>query len=105
MRKYPTDYRLWAILTGVIFGGMWIAVLVHSPDLPNKLAREFGQGTRKAFATAGDLASVGLVYLGIAALVGWVIQAVAVVCGFRRTRRPDPPQAADYDDKPPPPTD
>jgi hypothetical protein len=97
MRKYPTDYRLWSLATGVIFAGICVAVLVYSPSLPNRL---LAAGADRALAGAGELVVVGLVYLGIAGVAGWAIQGVAVVCGLRLKRTPAPLEAADYDDKP-----
>jgi hypothetical protein len=97
MRKYPTDYRLWLLTTGVILAGIGVGILVYSPSLPKRLLLG---GADRALAVAGELVVIGLVYLGIAAVVGWVIQGIAVACGFRLKPRRAPLESADYDDKP-----
>ncbi len=102
MRKYPADYRLLALAASVINVGIWIAVVVGSPNLPNKFMSELGKGTERAVIAILELIVIGLAYLGIAAIVGWVIQAVAVVCGFRSRRRSDHTEMSDYDDLPKP---
>ena len=88
MRRYQTDYRLWGLISGCLFAPVVFVWLVFE----------------------GIKATLRLVFLDVLAVViafavaGWVLQAVAVVCGVRLSGRTDPPDAPDYDDKPSPPT-
>lgn len=88
MRRYETDYRLWALISGGLF----------APVLFVWLLFEGVQATlRVAFL---DVLAVIIAF----AVAGWVLHAVAVVSGVRLSERPPPPEAADYDDAPPPPS-
>ena len=86
MRKYPTDYRLWAVISGGLF-------------LPAGVALVLAEGTGRPVRVLS-----GLAWLALAcAVVGWIFHAVAVMAGVRLPNRADPTQATDYDDAPPPP--
>ncbi|HJZ92361.1 MAG TPA: hypothetical protein VKE40_15905 [Gemmataceae bacterium] len=53
--------------------------------------------------TRGDLVHLpsDALFLAVGcAVIGWVIHAGAVMCGWRRGGRPISPQSADYDDEP-----
>ena len=83
MRQYPTDYRLWGLISGGLFSpivGVWLV-----------------------FESVGrfDRFILDRMYLAVAcAAAGWIMHAVAVMCGVRLAGRPDVEQAADYDDAP-----
>ena len=86
MRQYPTDYRLWGLISGGLFSpivGVWLV--------------SEGVGRLDRFI-------LDLMYLAVAcAAAGWIMHAVAVMCGVRLAGRPDVEQAANYDDAPKPP--
>ena len=85
MRQYPTDHRLWGLISGCLFAPIVVVWLVNEP-------------LSRVVRSAPDL-----VPLAIGCVVaGWVLHAIAVVCGVRLTGGADPAQA-DYDDAPPPP--
>lgn len=87
MKKYSTDFRLW----GLIFGGFFVAlvggilIVDGLPSVGMPLAR---------FLVDVCSASVAC------AVIAWVIQAIAVVCGLRLTLRTLDQQLLDYDDTP-----
>ena len=87
MRKYRTDYSLWAIIAGGLFVLLGAAVVAGRDWTPEARSR--------LPADAVNVAFWSLVF-------GWVIHAVAVMCGIRATKPADPGPVADYDDKPPP---
>jgi hypothetical protein len=79
MRQYPTDYLLWAAISGTLFGAIGIVWLTMEPIAPiDRLA--------------SDIAWLA----GGCALTGWVAHAIAVVFGVRLSGRSDGGQAADY---------
>jgi hypothetical protein len=83
MRDYQIDYRMWGFVSGVMFFGIEIVWL----------ATEGFDGFRflkDSFILAGGCG-----------LLGWIVQAVTVVCGVRLKGPPRPDQAVDYDDAPP----
>jgi hypothetical protein len=84
MRQYPTDYRLWGILSGCLF----------STVVTGQLLTE-GVGHIDRFVS--DLLCDGV----ICGVVGWVLHAILVVGGVRLNRPTDPGPMADYDDAPP----
>ena len=85
MRDYPTDYRLWALISGCLFSPLAAISLVVD-----------GVGRIDEFVPH-------LFGLGIGCgLIGWLLHAAAVMCGVRMTGSADPGQAKDYDDNPPP---
>jgi len=91
MREYPTDYWLWGLISGGMFAfilGVWIFA-------ENLLRDSFDR-----------IVSDSLMLAGACGVVGWIIHALAVMCGVRLSKRPDPEQASDYRDDPPatPPT-
>jgi hypothetical protein len=89
MRRYETDYRLWAMISGGLFGPVLFVWLVF-------------EGVQATLRVA--FLDVLAVVIGFA-VAGWVLQAVAVVNGVRLSGRTDPPDAPDYDDNLSPPTD
>jgi len=101
-RSYPTGRLLWAIFALALF-----TPSVFFNPLPGvgdyrlvtyfRLMWERGYDNSALFGVAIGQALL----LALPALAfGWLAQAVAVVCGVRLTRRLDPAQAADYEDKP-----
>jgi hypothetical protein len=85
MRQYSNDLRLWALATGCLFTACVVARLV--------------------FTGVGDVGRflVAMPVLWLACIpAGWALHALAVVCGARFPRFAAPPDAADYDDTPPP---
>ena len=68
MREYPTNYYLWAVITAMIFGTAGLALLIE------RVHRGSLRGLENDLILAG---------LGSAAL-GWVVQAVGVVCGVAK---------------------
>jgi hypothetical protein len=84
MRKYPTDYRLWGVLSGCLFS------LVVTGQL---LTERVGHINRLVSDLLCDAVVCGV--------VGWVLHAILVVCGVRLNRPTDPGPMADYDDGPP----
>ena len=86
MRQYPTDHRLWGLISAGLFAPIVSAWLI-SEKWPSS-ARQW----EMFFSDA--------VVLAIAcAVVGWVLHGVAVVCGVRLSGPADPPEAVDYDDQ------
>jgi hypothetical protein len=83
MRRYRTEYRLWALISGSQFAVVGIGILA-------------GEGVR--LANVGRLACEAVWFAGLCAVVGWPIHAAAVACGVRLGGRIEPPEAADYDD-------
>lgn len=82
MRKYRTDDRLW----GLISGSILLTIAVAWANL---------EGFRTV--TFLDLAAV----LIACALLGWVFQALAVMCGVRLSGSIESLEALDYyDDSP-----
>jgi len=101
MRKHRTDYRLWALLTVGVWGGLlavdyWATGHVFGGQLVQLIPN------RPGGILVIDVCNV-LCMVVPAAGVGWLAQALAVVCGVRLSDRPAPAQAADYDDAPPSP--
>ena len=86
MRQYTTNYRLWGLVSGCLFAPIVIVWLLTEPV--GRIDR-FGS----------DLLTLAIA----CAVVGWVLHAVAVVCGVRLSGSADPTQAADYHDAPPTP--
>lgn len=85
MRKYANDNRLWAVISGGLFfpiAGVW-------------LVQEWPSG-RAIQRFAED----GIIYAICCIVVGWVLHAVAVMCGVRLSRNAAEAEAADYDDSP-----
>lgn len=88
MRRYPTDHRLWGLISGCLFAPVATVWLLTD-------------GVGRIGWVLQDA-----MYLAIGcAVVGWVLHAIAVVCGVRLTGGADPAQTADYDDAQPPPPD
>jgi hypothetical protein len=85
MRKYPTDYWLW----GFVSGGMFVFILGGWIFTENLLRDRFDR-----------IMSETLILAGACAIIGWIIHALAVMCGVRLSNRPDPEQASDYCDDP-----
>ena len=86
MRQYPTDYRLWGLISGCLFVPIATVWLLYEPV-----------GRVERFMS--DLVTLAI----CSAVAGWVLHAIAIVCGVRLTGGTDPAQAADYDDAPPTP--
>jgi hypothetical protein len=98
MRKYQTDYRLWARYFVWFFLPPWLLLAaINSAEYLWRLTGHDGHSLGRLLAWMGK----ATVVLGIGAgLVGWLLHAVAIMGGYRRpTPQPDP-VAADYDDKP-----
>jgi hypothetical protein len=88
MRHYATDFCLWGLISGCLFSPIAVVWMVS-------------EGVGRIDRFIEDVAILG-VACGAA---GWLLHAVAVVCGVRLSGSADPAQAADYDDAPPsPPT-
>ena len=106
MRKYPTDYRLWALTTGAVLAAIVTAAQYDGPHR-RVWGQVFGSGPSPPFRVlwrAIEDAMLHAVCLLIpAAAVGWAMQAVAVLWGVRLSAKPNPEQAPDYDDQPPSP--
>jgi hypothetical protein len=85
VRQYPTDYRLWGLISaGMSFQFVGIRLMTEG-------------------LTRGDLARLptDVLFLAVGcAVVGWAVHAGAVMCGLCLGGRPNSPQAADYDDEP-----
>jgi hypothetical protein len=93
------DFRLWLVLSAVVFGGLaWAGIPGESRTVwgsarlvylfsPVWAPNEFAWLGRAAFRSAG-----------IALIVGWAAHIVALAAGFRLFRGPTADQAADYDD-------
>jgi hypothetical protein len=101
MRKHRTDYRLWAIAGWATFAALWLAATawVLSPTFWSSTARILGSGDAAALDRVILLAVFALCFAAASAPIGWVVQAVAVLCGLSLSR-PRPEQAPDYDDTP-----
>jgi hypothetical protein len=83
MRKYPTDYWLWGLVSGGMFAlilGVWIFAENLLRDRLDRIMSET------------------LILAGACAIIGWIVHALAVICGVRLSGRPDPEQASDYRD-------
>jgi hypothetical protein len=102
MRRYQTDYRLWALLTAGAWGGLLAADYWATGHV-------FGGQPARLIPGRPD----GILVIDVcnalcmvipAAAVGWLAHARAVVCGVRLSDHQAPPLAADYDDAPPPPS-
>jgi hypothetical protein len=84
MRQYPTDYRLWGILSGCLFSTVVTdQILIEGVGDLNFFLRDT---LCLAFARG---------------VVGWALHAILVVCGVRLNRPIDPGPLADHDDGPP----
>jgi hypothetical protein len=86
MRQYATDYRIWAIVTGLVFI-IILMVYLLTENIPLK---------QNSSRVVMDL----MLLAAVSGIIGWVVQASAVVLGFRIVVRPDRQQEADYDDWP-----
>jgi hypothetical protein len=90
-RHWQSDHWLWAIATTAAFIALGFV----------DIAGGMGKGEWHLWSNFKDLGGVyttgavgeiivrSLLQLGPALLVGWLIQAVAVVCGVRLARRPN----------------
>ena len=93
MRQYPTNYRTWAIATGLLFLPIW---LLWAWKICEHIAKH---GLR--FSIIEDFGTYSVVWLLGSGLMGWIAQAIVVVIrGSPKIRQPDT-QATDYDDSPP----
>ena len=85
MRRYSNDLGLWALATLCLFVVCVVARLLVT-----------GVGDVGRFF-------VVMPFLWLVCIpFGWALHAVAVVCGARFPKFTAPPDAADYDDAPPP---
>jgi hypothetical protein len=92
MKKYRTDYPLWGLVAGGLFLALGTILAVDTDGTPE----------------ARDQLPADAVNLAVwSAVFGWVLHAVAVVCGVRVSQPGDRQPLADYDDAPPamPPAD
>ena len=85
MRAYPTDFRLWGLIFGCLFSPLAGWMLLEPIGRVERVVEEV---TILAVACGA---------------VGWVLHAIAVVCGVRLTGSADPAQTADHDEPPSPP--
>lgn len=99
-RRWRTDYRLWALAIGMVFVPLaFVDVLGSGTKAPSSLwayARLLFEGRSNSAALVGMLVFQGLFLAVVAAPLGWLVQAVAVMCGVRLTGRPDRQQVRDY---------
>ena len=97
MRSYQTDYRLWAVIATMLFVALgFVNVLGSGTKSESSLWAYFGLLAEGGNNTRFLLVAIVVQSLCLAApaiAVGWLIQAVAVLCGARLTRyvAPDEP--------------
>jgi hypothetical protein len=106
MRRYRTDYRLWAVVSVPFF----VALGFFNPTGE---AGDTSLWSHLRRLATGDHRNTGGLVVGIvvqslilavpASVAGWLIHAVAVLCGVRLSHPPPADQADNYDDAPPSP--
>ena len=99
-RRWPTDYRLWALAAGVVFIPLgFMDLLAGSGKEEHSLwayLRLLLAGGHNNQALVSMLVIQGLFLAIPAAAIGWLVQALAVMCGVRLTGRPDRQMVRDY---------
>jgi hypothetical protein len=90
MDDRQTDYRRWAVWSGVFFLPLWL--LVIGPGLDARLLLS-------PLGLFRHIACVSLFLAVVAVAFGWFVQSVAVAQDGPSGRRPDP-QDDDYADRP-----
>jgi len=89
MGRHRTDYRLWALLTaGVWSAAVAVDYLAADHVFGGRLARLIPD--RPADTLVIDVCNALCLSIPAAA-VGWLAQAVAVLCGVHLSDRPTPP--------------
>src|SRR5262245_9894353 len=98
MQRHRTDYWLWGLLSvGMRVAFVAVDYWVGDHIFGGRLARLLPD--RPAGTLTIDVCNA-LCMVVPAAAVGWLVQALAVLCGVRLTDRAAPPQTTDYDDPP-----
>lgn len=103
MRTGRPDYLWWTILAVPLAAGMLALDCVYDEKM-DSVCFHFrmllhGVDTKQTFT---QVFGKSLLFIAPAAVVGWFGQRLLVRCGLRLTGKPKEPEAADYDDKPPP---
>lgn len=101
MRRYPTDKPLWAIFSLSIFVALgFVDPILGSTDT-SLWHRAMTLFTDKWREPSSGFIAVGFSAVVVAVpsvILGWPFHAVAVMCGLRLSRLPDPQPVIDYED-------
>lgn len=101
MRRHPTDKRLWAICALAVF-----VVFVFIDPKWGKGNSSLWHHANTLFngkwaSTSDGVVTVAFLVVALAIpaiIIGWLLHAIAVMCGIRLTRTTETQQNADYDD-------
>jgi hypothetical protein len=97
VRKYRTDYLLWALATASVVAALAVCSASRSEKWPHRLRWiEVGFDHVDFVRLSWNAVPVAVG----AAMVGWGIHAALLRCGLRLSARPTVPQAGDYADPP-----
>ena len=102
MRRYPTSFRVWGLLTAGLTAAQMVWEYQTTPRPRDSLLGSYLRLASGAdpLSDAGPIIGGTVVLAAMLSVPAWLLYAIATLPGLLLTRRPASEQTDDYDDPP-----